>query len=90
MVGRDVIIGRDVVLSGGLTVGRDCWLRPGSTVKQSVLLPGPYMGDGAYLEDCIVGCVYDVRPGERIKGACLSVGPLPGFLVAICKEKVFD
>ena len=29
------------------------------------------VGDGAYLEDCIVGHGYDVRPGETIRGGAL-------------------
>jgi mannose-1-phosphate guanylyltransferase len=68
---EDAIMGRDVVLTGGQVVGNDCWLRPDSTIKQSVLLPGVCVGDGAYLEDCIVGHGYDVPPGGRIKGGAL-------------------
>jgi NDP-sugar pyrophosphorylase family protein len=43
----------------------------GATVKQSILLPGSYVGDGAYLEGCIVGSGYDVRAGEQIWGGAL-------------------
>jgi NDP-sugar pyrophosphorylase family protein len=70
-VGEDAVIGRNVSLSGYVTVGRDCWVRPGATIKDSVLLPGGTVGDGAYLEDCIVGYGYDVRPGETIRGGAL-------------------
>jgi hypothetical protein len=34
------------------------------------------VGDGAYLEDCIVGPGYEVRPGERIRGGALVRGAL--------------
>ena len=68
VVGEDAVIGRDVVLSGYVTVGKDCWVRPYATLKRSILLPGASVGDGAYLEDCIVGHGYDVRPGETIIG----------------------
>jgi NDP-sugar pyrophosphorylase family protein len=71
VVGRDAVIGRDVTLAGDVTVGSDCWVRPGATIKSSVLLPGANVGDGAYLEDCIVGHGYDVRPGETIRGGAL-------------------
>jgi len=71
VVGRDAVIGRGVLLSGDVTVGTDCWIRPNATIKRSILLPGASVGDGAYLEDCIVGHGYDVRPGETIRGGAL-------------------
>ncbi len=71
VVGRDAVVGRDVTLSGDVTVGTDCWVRPNATIKSSILLPGASVGDGAYLEDCIVGHGYDVRPGETIRGGAL-------------------
>ena len=75
VVGRDAVIGRDVTLAGDVTVGSDCWIRPGATIKSSILLPGASVGDGAYLEDCIVGHGYDVRPGETIRGGALIRRP---------------
>lgn len=71
VVGRDAVIGRDVTLSGDVTVGTDCWIRPNATIKRSILLPGASVGDSAYLEDCIVGHGYDIRPGETIRGGAL-------------------
>ena len=71
LVGRDAVIGRDVTLTGDVTVGTDCWIRPGAAIKRSILLPGASIGDGAYLEDCIVGHGYNVRPGETIRGGAL-------------------
>ncbi len=71
VVGKDAVIGRGVTLSGYVTVGTDCWIRPNATIKRSILLPGASVGDGAYLEDCIVGHGYDVRPGETIRGGAL-------------------
>ena len=71
VVGRNAVIGRDVVLTGDVTVGSDCWIRPSATIKRSILLPGASVGDGAYLEDCIVGHGYDVRAGETIRGGAL-------------------
>ena len=68
---KDAVIGRGVTIIGDVTVGSDCWVRPGATIKRSILLPGSSVGDGAYLEDCIVGHGYDVRPGERIRGGAL-------------------
>jgi mannose-1-phosphate guanylyltransferase len=74
VVGRDVVIGRGVTLIGDTTVGRECWVRPGATIKRSILLPGSSIGEGAHLEDCIVGHGYDVRAGERIRGVTLVRG----------------
>ncbi|WP_273844122.1 NDP-sugar synthase [Rubrobacter calidifluminis] len=71
VVGKDAVIGRGVTLSGDVTVGTDCWIRPNATIKSSILLPGSSVGEGAYLEDCIVGHSYDVRPGETIRGGAL-------------------
>ncbi|TCJ11922.1 NDP-sugar synthase, partial [Rubrobacter taiwanensis] len=71
VIGRDAVIGRGVTLAGDVTVGSDCWVRPGATIKRSILLPGANVGDNAYLEDCIVGHGYDVRPGEQIRGGAL-------------------
>ena len=71
LVGRDAVVGRGVTLSGDVTVGTDCWVRPNATIKRSILLPGSTVGDGAYLEDCIVGHGYNVRPGETIRGGAL-------------------
>ena len=71
VVGRDAVVGRGVSLLGDVTVGTDCWVRPNATIKSSILLPGASVGDGAYLEDCIVGHGYDVRPGETIRSGAL-------------------
>ena len=71
LVGRDAVVGRGVTLSGDVTIGTDCWVRPDATIKRSILLPGSMVGDGAYLEDCIVGHGYNVRPGETIRGGAL-------------------
>ena len=68
---KDVVVGRGVTLTGDTTVGSGCWVQPGATVKQSILLPGSSVGCGAYLEDCIIGPSYDVRPGEQIRGGAL-------------------
>jgi mannose-1-phosphate guanylyltransferase len=74
VVGRDVVIGRGATLVGDTMVGSDCWVRPGATIKRCVLLPGSSIGNGAHLEDCIVGHGYDVRAGERIRGVTLVRG----------------
>jgi mannose-1-phosphate guanylyltransferase len=71
LVGRDAVVGRGVRLLGDVTVGSDCWVRPNATIKRSILLPGASVGEGAYLEDCIVGHGYDVRAGETIRGGAL-------------------
>ena len=81
-VGEDAVLGREVFMSGHVTVGSGCWVRPRATIKRSILLPGGSVGDGAYLEDCIVGYGYNVRPGETISGSVLTrrsagISPLP-------------
>ena len=68
---RDAVIGRGVTLIGDVTVGNDCWVRPGATIKQSILPPRSCIGDGAHLEGCIVGHGYDVRAGEQIRGGII-------------------
>lgn len=71
VLGRDVVVGRGVTLSGDVTLGRGCWVRPGARIKRSILLPGATVGEGAHLEDCIIGPGYDVRPGESIRSVAL-------------------
>lgn len=73
VLGREAVISRGVTLSGNVTVGEGCWVRAGATVKDSVLLPSSRVGNGAYLEGCIVGPGYEVRPGEHIRGGALSI-----------------
>jgi mannose-1-phosphate guanylyltransferase len=73
-VGRDAVIEQGVSLAEDVTVGTDCRVHPGATIKRSILLPGASVGDRAYLEDCIVGHGYHVRPGERISGGTLTGG----------------
>ena len=81
LVGRAAVVGRDVTLSGDVTVGSGCRIWPNATIKRSTLLPGASVGDGAYIEDCIVGHAlqrprrYDVRPGETIRGGALFRAP---------------
>ncbi len=72
VIGRDAVIGWEVTLIGSVALGSGCRVRPEATVKNSVLLPGSRIGDGAYLEGCIVGPGYGVCSGERIRGESLS------------------
>ena len=78
VINEDVIVGREVTLAGDLTLGAGCRVLPGATVKRSILLPGSSVGNGAYLEGCIVGPGYEVRPGEQIRGGALVRGAVGG------------
>lgn len=73
-VGPEAEVGPGVSLSDSVTIGRNCRVSGGATVKRSVLLPGAAVGKGAYLEDCIIGPGYEVRPGDRIVGKALVLG----------------
>ncbi len=73
-VGPKAVVGRGASLSGVAAVGDDCRVSDGATVRRSVLLPGSSVGSGAYLEDCVVGPGYEVRPGEWIRGGALVRG----------------
>ena len=73
-VGPNAVVGRGASLSGTVAIGDDCRVSSGATVIQSVLLPGSSVGSGAYLEDCIVGPGYKIRPGEFIRGGALVRG----------------
>lgn len=74
VVGEEAVVGRRASLSGVVAVGDGCRVSDGATVKGSVLLPGSSVGSGAYLEDCIVGPGYEIRPEERIRGGALVRG----------------
>ena len=71
VVGRGAILEQAATLSGEVTLGDDCWIESGATVKDSILMPGAFVGAGARLEDCIVGPGCEVRPGERLCGEVL-------------------
>jgi NDP-sugar pyrophosphorylase family protein len=73
-VGKEAVIGRGVSLSETVAIGDDCQVSDGAIVRRSVLLPGSSVGSRAYLEDCIVGPGYKVRPGEWIRGGALIHG----------------
>lgn len=66
VIGPDAVVGPGVTLVDDVTVGSGCWIRPGATVKGSVLLPGATVGDGSYLEGCVVGPGYDLSPGAKV------------------------
>lgn len=68
------IIGKKAALSGDLTVGSGCRVYNGAIVRRSVLLPGVMVGEGAIVEDCVVGPGYEIRTGERIRGGILVRG----------------
>lgn len=74
VVGPKAELGRGASLSESVAVGGGCRMRDGATVKRSVLLPGSSVGSGTYLEDCIIGPGYDVRPGETTRGSTLVRG----------------
>jgi mannose-1-phosphate guanylyltransferase len=74
VVGPKAMVGRGASLSGVVAVGDGCRVSDGATLKQSVLLPGSSVGSEAYLEDCIIGPGYEVRPGEWIRGGALVRG----------------
>ena len=61
-------------LFGAVAVGGGCRVNDGAIVKDSVLLSGSSVGPGAYLEDCIVGPGYEVRPREALRGGALLRG----------------
>jgi hypothetical protein len=44
-VGRDAVIRHGVSLSEDVKVGTNCWVRPGATIKRSILLAGASVGD---------------------------------------------
>ena len=73
-VGNEAMIGRGASLSETVAICDDCQMSDGTTVRRSILLPGSSVGSGAYLEDCIVGPGYKVRPGEWIRGGALVRG----------------
>jgi mannose-1-phosphate guanylyltransferase len=62
VVGPKAVLGRRASLSGVVTVGDCCRVSDGATLKQSVLLPDLSVRSEAYLEDCVVGPAYEVRP----------------------------
>jgi mannose-1-phosphate guanylyltransferase len=74
VVGDEAVVGRRASLSEVAAVGRGCRVGDGATVKRSILLPGSSVGSEAYLEDCVLGPDYEVRPGECIRGGALVRG----------------
>jgi len=71
VIRRNVVVGRGTTFVGDVTVGSGCLVQPGATIKRSILLAGASVGEGTYLEDCVVGPDYEVPPGEQIRGKAL-------------------
>lgn len=80
VIGPDAVVGPGAALVGDVTVGSGCRIRSGATVKRSILLPGSSIGDGAYLEGCIVGPGYDVQPEEKMQDRTLVCAARRGRL----------
>jgi len=74
VVGEEAEVGRGASLREFVTIGDSCRVGEAATVKRSVLLAGSSVGREAYLEDCILGPGYEVRPGECIRGGALIRG----------------
>jgi NDP-sugar pyrophosphorylase family protein len=72
-IGRDAVIEQETTLIGDVTVGNGCWLQHGATVERSILLPGSCVGEGTYLDGCIIGPGYHVPARERIQGKALML-----------------
>jgi NDP-sugar pyrophosphorylase family protein len=70
-IGAGADVGPGVSLVGAVSIGEDCRVRPGAVVRRSILLEGAYVGEGARVEDCIIGPGYEVRPGEKISNEVL-------------------
>lgn len=68
---KHAVIGRGVTLVGDVVVGSGCQIQSGATVKRSILLPRASVGQGAYLENCIIGPGYNVGAREYIRGDTL-------------------
>ncbi len=68
---QDAVVGREAALIGDVTERSGSRVQSGATMKRSVLLPGSYIGDEAYVEGCIIGHGYKVRAGEQISGGAL-------------------
>lgn len=72
VVGAGAEVGCVASISGCVAIGEACRVDAGAVVKGSVLLPGAIVGEGARVEDCIVGPGFRVPAGERFVGGCLS------------------
>lgn len=71
VVGRGTVLEPAATLAGEVTLGSDCRVESGATVKDSVLMPGAFVGAGAHVENCILGPGCEVRPKERLYGEVL-------------------
>ncbi|MBA2441542.1 MAG: NDP-sugar synthase [Rubrobacter sp.] len=78
VIGRGATVEPGAVLTGCVAVGQSCRVEPDSTVRRSVLLTGSSVGEGAHLEDCIIGPGYEVPPGEWLRGEVLVTGARSG------------
>lgn len=70
-VGEMSVVGSEVTLAGTVAIGSNCWVQAGAKIVNSILLADSRVGEGAHLEDCIVGPGYQVRPGDNVRGAIL-------------------
>ena len=67
-IGENCRIGRGVQIGPAAVIGHDCVLDEKSTVTDSVIFPGSYVGEALELSDAIVdkNCLINVRVGSEI------------------------
>ncbi len=68
-VGDDSSIGSGVVLGPGAVIGHNCVLDNGSSVQESIVLPGSYIGGGLEISDSLVerNRLVNVRVGAVVQ-----------------------
>ena len=67
----DSVIGIDSRIGAGAHIQRsvlfrDCQVDAKASVTDSVLADSVYVGEGARLERCVIGCDQRVEPGEHL------------------------
>lgn len=67
-IGENCRIGKGVQLGPNTVIGRDCVLDEKSTIMNSNVFPGSYIGEGLELSDVLVdrNCLVNVRVGSEV------------------------
>jgi len=76
-VGDDADFDRGVVLIGRVALGAASWVGDGSTVEDSIVMPGAWVPPGTHLRRTVVGAGAEIPVGSELQDVVICADPDP-------------